>query len=76
MSEEGLEKTANNLIFVGHPNGFSDEELEKGLDRLYALCQENAPDIADEIATIVKTYHREGDSLPEQGREEKVLIHS
>ena len=75
MSEEGLEKTANNLIFVGHPNGFSDEELEKGLDRLYALCQDNAPDITDEIAAIVKTYHREG--LPDGNREEeKELVHS
>ena len=76
MSEEGLEKTANNLIFVGHPNGFSDEELEKALDRLYALCQDNAPDIADEIAAIVKTYHREAAPLPEHSGEEKVLIHN
>ena len=75
MSEEGLEKTANNLIFVGHPNGFSDAELEKGLDRLYALCQENSPDICDEIAAIVKTYHREGEPLPAQ-EEEKVPVHS
>ena len=75
MSEEGLEKTANNLIFVGHPNGFSDEELEKGLDRLYALCQDNAPDITGEIAAIVKTYHREGEPLPEHSLDEKELIH-
>lgn len=60
MSEEGLQKTANNLIFIGHPNGFSDEELVLGLDKLYELCQENSDHIADEIAAIVKTYHREG----------------
>ena len=74
MSEEGLEKTANNLIFVGHPNGFSDAELEKGLDRLYALCQDNAADIRDEIASLVKTYHREDE--PFRTREEKELAYN
>ena len=83
MSEEGLEKTANNLIFVGHPNGFSDDELVKGLDKLYALCQDNSPDICDEIAAIVKTYHREAEPLPmpeeaetPEHEEEKVPVHS
>lgn len=83
MSEEGLEKTANNLIFVGHPNGFSDEELVKGLDKLYALCQDNSPDICDEIASIVKTYHRKTEPLPApeeeevpEHEEEKVPVHS
>ena len=59
MSEEGLEKTANDLIFVGHPNGFSDEGLMASLDRLYTMCQENSPHIVDEIAALVTTYHRE-----------------
>ena len=83
MSEEGLEKTANNLIFVGHPNGFSDDELVKGLDKLYALCQDNSPDICDEIAAIVKTYHRETEPLPvpeeaetPEHEEEKIPVHS
>ena len=75
MSEEGLEKTANNLIFVGHPNGFSDAELERGLDRLYALCQDNAADIRDEIASLVKTYHREGEPSRTQ-EEEKELAYN
>ena len=77
MSEEGLEKTANNLIFVGHPNGFSDEELEKSLDRLYVLCEDNAPDITDAISAIVKTYHREGELPPAAAdNKEKQLVHN
>ena len=59
MSEEGLEKTANDLIFVGHPNGFSDEGLMQSLDRLEAMSNENSPAIVDEIAALVTTYHRE-----------------
>lgn len=57
MSEEGLEKTANDLIFVGHPNGFSDEGLMTSLARLETLCQNNSPDIVKEIAALVTTYH-------------------
>ena len=57
MNEEGLEKTANDLIFVGHPNGFSDEELLASLSRLEALCQSNSPDIITEVAALVTTYH-------------------
>ena len=59
MNEEGLEKTANDLIFVGHPNGFSDEGLMESLQRLRVLSSENSPDIVDEIAALVTTYRRE-----------------
>lgn len=64
MSEEGLQKTANDLIFIGHPNGFSDRELVRGLERLYELCQDNSDRIVDELADIVKTYHRPGEEVP------------
>ena len=52
MSEEGLEKTANDLIFVGHPNGFSDEGLMSSLARLKTMSSENSPHIVEEIADV------------------------
>ena len=57
LKEEGLEKTANDLIFVGHPNGFSDEELAQSLQELAVMCKANSPDICAAVARIVKTYH-------------------
>lgn len=60
LNEEGLTKTANDLIFVGHPGGFSDNELLYSLDRLRTMSAENSPYIREELARIVKTYHREG----------------
>ncbi len=63
MNEEGLTKTANNLIFVGHPSGVSDNELVYSLDRLKQLSAENSPYIREELARVVKTYHREGQPL-------------
>jgi len=59
LKEEGLAKTANDLIFVGHLGGFTDEELTDALDNLYRLCQENSPHIGRELAALVKTYHPE-----------------
>ena len=59
MSEEGLTKTANDLIFVGHPNDFDDEELLQALGRLEKLSSTNSEGIVDEIASLVTTYHRE-----------------
>ena len=59
MSEEGLDKTANDLIFVGHLGGFSDEELLSALDRLESLCRENSPHIGEALAALVTTYHPE-----------------
>ena len=58
LSEEGLQRTANDLIFVGHPNGFSDEGLERALGRLRQLSGENSSDIVDEVAKLVTTYHK------------------
>ena len=59
MSEEGLTKTANDLIFVGHPNDFSDEVLLRALERMDNLSSANSECIVDEIAALVTTYHRE-----------------
>jgi len=59
LKEEGLSKTANDLIFVGHLGGFTDEELTESLERLRRMCQENSPSIGEELAALVKTYHPE-----------------
>ena len=57
LNDEGLSKTANDLIFVGHLGGFSDEELLDSLARLKLMCQQNSPYIGEELAALVKTYH-------------------
>ena len=59
LREEGLQKTANDLIFVGHPGGFSDEELLTSLEEFRVLCGENSPAIVDALAKLVKNFRRE-----------------
>lgn len=57
MSEEGLRKTANNLIHVGNPIKF---DTQKFLDQLVVLFQEandNDPLIKEKMMEVVTTYH-------------------
>ncbi len=69
LAEEGLEKTANDLIFVGHPNGFSDEELERSLKQLRTLCAENDNRaVVQTLSCLVKTYNPH----PESNRKAEV----
>jgi len=59
LKEEGLERTANDLIFVGHPNGFSDQELMESLALFGRLTRENSPEIVDALSALVKNFRRE-----------------
>ncbi|MGM9612176.1 MAG: polysaccharide biosynthesis protein, partial [Butyricicoccus sp.] len=54
MQDEGLDKTPNELIFIGHFNDFDEERL---LDGLREACEENSPDIRARIQALVRTYH-------------------
>jgi len=60
MSEEGLDRTDNNLIFIGHPNEFSDAGLLESLERLKAYSDENqAYDVVEEMKKLVTTFHHQ-----------------
>ena len=55
MEEEGLEKTKNDLIYIGHPlkpgGDFSDK-----LESLRRIAMDNDQDIRQYVAEIVSTY--------------------
>ena len=55
MAEEGLEKTKNNLIYIGHPIKPGDDFGEK-LESLRRLAVDNDPSIRQYVAEIVETY--------------------
>ncbi|MPN24661.1 hypothetical protein SDC9_172063 [bioreactor metagenome] len=59
MSEEGLEKTGHDKIFVGQPT-FSDmEELKKRFSELIEIINgESQWMVAEKVAEIVPTYVR------------------
>lgn len=55
--EEGLEKTANNLIFIGKPIEFDVDEFFENLKDLKTTAYEDDPDMKHVVKAIVPSYH-------------------
>ena len=56
MGEEGLTKTANDLIYVGHKIDFDHEWFFKELETLGNLSEEQESQLRRHIQTLVPTY--------------------
>ncbi|MBQ3210600.1 MAG: polysaccharide biosynthesis protein [Oscillospiraceae bacterium] len=74
MADEGLEKTANDLIYVGHPIDFDAEVFLERMHELREAAYANDENIRELIMDMAPTYHPDGDNLPEA--HEKNLIDS
>ncbi len=57
MDEEGLEKTPNELIHIGHPLQFDEDNLIAELIELFDAAYDECSDIRERVARIVETYH-------------------
>ena len=56
MDEEGIQTTANKLIFIGKPIEMDDEWFLKKLDELDKDSQEDDENIKKYVQGIVPTY--------------------
>ena len=56
MSEEGLSKTENDLIFIGKLEKIDKEAFEEKLGWLEVACESNSEDIRTLVMDIVPTY--------------------
>ena len=74
MAEEGLEKTANDLIYVGHPIDFDEDEFLRNMGRLRDAAYANDENIRSLVVEMAPTYRPDGDNLPEAS--EKALVHA
>ena len=59
MSEEGLQKTDNELIHIGNPIPFDTEQFLGQLKHLMDAAYENDASIREAVAQMVPTYRRE-----------------
>ena len=58
MAEEGLQKTDNDLIHIGKPLAFNEEEFLKALENLMEAAYANKEaSIREQVQQIVQTYH-------------------
>ena len=56
--EEGLQKTDNDLIFIGKPIEFDEEAFFKELTELKKLAYEDGTDVRQMVKEIVPSYRR------------------
>ena len=56
MSEEGLKKTANKMIYIGKPIDFDDDVFKKQLDKIYRDAYDESDKIRQDIKEMVPTY--------------------
>ncbi len=59
MTEEGLQKTPNDLIFIGSPIPFDVDVFMRQLNVLMESAYENREDIKEMVAQMICTYHPE-----------------
>ena len=64
MAEEGLESTENELIHIGKPIEFDEDEFLKDLENLYKAAYAETDHMKRIVKKIIPTYHlREADII-------------
>lgn len=58
MDEEGMDKTENDLIYIGHPINMDDLMFEEDLKRLDIASHRESEDIEELVQKVVPTYIR------------------
>ena len=66
MAEEGLEKTNNKLIHIGHPLPFDTDRFLSQMGGLMEAAYANREDIRTLVMSMVSTYHPAGRHGQEQ----------
>ena len=61
MAEEGLMKTANDLIHIGQPIPFDTEQFLRDLKELVIASYENNDHIVEMVERLVPTFHPAGE---------------
>ena len=56
MDEEGMQKTQNKLIYIGHPIEMDDEKFMEMLRMLDDESKHESSEIKELVASVVKTY--------------------
>ena len=57
MAEEGMQKTANELIHIAKPIELDTEKFFRNIQNLYDLSYANSEVIRDAVLEMVDTYH-------------------
>ncbi len=64
MAEEGLSTTPNNLIHIGKPIAFDEEEFLRRLPELMDTAYDNRDEVRELMKEMVSTFHPAGEKTP------------
>lgn len=60
MNEEGLQKTSNEKIFIGHQVKIDIENFSKELEKMRKICMTNDKQaVVDQLKVLVPTFHHD-----------------
>ncbi len=62
MGEEGLQKTENSSVFIGHPIQLDEEKFFKQLTELHHMVENEEDHIKEKVHEIIPTYQPYGQS--------------
>lgn len=68
MREEGLQSTENELIHIGKPIEFDEEQFLMQLKDLDELSRQDNPRIKEKVMEIIPTYHMEEHTMEKRNR--------
>ena len=62
MGEEGLQKTENSSVFIGHPIQLDEEKFFKQLTELHHMVENEEDHVKEKVREIIPTYQPYGQS--------------
>lgn len=62
MGEEGLQKTENSSVFIGHPIELDEEKFFKQLTELHHMVENEEDHVKEKVREIIPTYQPYGQS--------------
>lgn len=67
LSGEGMQKTKNDLIYIGHEIAFDPAAFEENLMLLRAIPETDEPALRAKLRELVPTFHApDGQTLPQE----------
>ena len=74
VKEEGIQKTANNLIYIGKPLEFNEVHFLSGLRKLEEASMNESLNVKQLVSEIVPTYHIRQEDLKRDEEVNKELL--
>ena len=74
MAEEGMKKTANEMIHIGNPIAFDTDLFLEQLQNLMVAAYENDDEISKTVEKLVSTYHPEAAGNVEKDQKYKEIF--